>query len=106
MRASEQDLGLNYPQFSMLERGACSGCHAAILQFIRYHHGDFPGKGRITIACGNGLKEEELRAAEGEVVLVGNCTANFRDRYLFCKGCPPVPSQIKRTIEGGKTYDD
>ncbi len=106
VRASEQDLGLNYPQFSMLERGACSGCHAAILQFIRYHHGDFPGKGRITIACGNGLKEEELRAAEGEVVLVGNCTANFRDRYLFCKGCPPVPSQIKRTIEGGKTYDD
>ena len=64
VRASEQDLGLNYPQFSMLERGACSGCHAAILQFIRYHHGDFPGKGRITIACGNGLKEEELRAAE------------------------------------------
>ena len=106
VRASEQDLGLNYPQFSMLERGACSGCHAAILQFFRYHHADFPDKGHITLACGNGLKEEELRAAEGEVVLVGNCTAGFRDAYPFCKGCPPVPSQIKRTVEGGKTFDD
>ena len=108
VRAGEQDLGLHYPQFSTLDRGACSACHAAVLQFFRYHHADFPDKGHITIACGSDLKEEELRAAaaEGEVVLVGNCTARFRDSYPFCKGCPPVPSQIKRTIEGGKTYDD
>ena len=26
--------------------------------------------------------------------------------WAFCKGCPPVPSQIARTIDAGKILDD
>ena len=41
------------------------------------------------------------------VVLVGNCTAKLRgEGRAFCKGCPPVPSQIARTIDAGTTLDD
>lgn len=105
LRASEQDLHLSYPNFQVVDRGACSACHAAILQFFRYHHGDFPDREKITLACGRDLKEEDL-AGGGDVVLVGNCTAKFRSACPFCKGCPPVPSQIARTIAGRKTYDD
>jgi len=39
-------------------------------------------------------------------VLVGNCTAKYRGGLPFCKGCPPVPSQIARTIAEGRTFDD
>ena len=46
-------------------------------------------------------------AREAGWVLVGNCTAKLRDgSRAFCKGCPPVPSQIARTIDAGKTLDD
>ena len=39
--------------------------------------------------------------------LVGNCTARLRgEGRAFCKGCPPVPSQIARTIDAGVTLDD
>ena len=55
---------------------------------------------------------DQIRAIAAEyygddVVLVGNCTARFRDgKRPFCKGCPPVPSQIARTINAGETLDD
>ncbi len=105
LRADEQDLGLSFANFSLVDRGACSACHAAILQFFRYHHADFPDKALVTLACGADLREEDLQNA-GETILVGNCTAKFRSRFPFCKGCPPVPSQIARTIAGGVSYDD
>lgn len=105
VRAGEQDLRLSFPNFRVVDRGACSACHAAVLQFFRYHHGDFPDRKLITLACGRDLQDGDLRNG-GEIVLVGNCAARFRERFPFCKGCPPVPSQIARTIAGGRTFDD
>lgn len=105
LRADQTDLGLHFPNFNVIDRGACSACSAAILQFFRYHHGDFPDKKMINLACGPDLREDDLKA-NGETVLVGNCTAKFKSQFPFCKGCPPVPSQIARTIAGGKTFDD
>lgn len=76
-----------------------------MVQFFRYHHQEYEDALPVTIAFGADLRPEDL--AEQNVVLVGNCTAKFRDgKRPFCKGCPPVPSQIARTINAGETLDD
>lgn len=106
--ASEQDLHQNYHNPSVVEKGACSACHAAMLQFFRYHYQEYENSPAVTIAFGGDLTAGDLHPADGSpVVLVGNCTAKFRNSTMsWCKGCPPVPSQIVRTINAGKTLDD
>ena len=103
--ASEHDLHLNYPNPKVVDRGACSACHAAMVQFFRYHHQEYENGPEATLVFGGDATEADCQG--GRVVLVGNCTAKLRDgNRAFCKGCPPVPSQIARTIDAGKTLDD
>ena len=104
--ASEHDLHLHYPNPEVVDRGACSACHAAMVQFFRYHHAEFENGPSSTVVIGADAAEEDLSGKE-RVVLVGNCTAKLRgEGRAFCKGCPPVPSQIARTLHAGKTLDD
>lgn len=103
--ASEHDLHLHYPNPKIVDRGACSACHAAMVQFFRYHHQEYENGPETTLVFGGDAKIEDCTG--GRVVLVGNCTAKLRgEGRAFCKGCPPVPSQIARTIDAGVTLDD
>ena len=103
--ASEHDLHLNYPNPRVVDRGACSACHAAMVQFFRYHHHEYENGPEATLVFGGDATAEDCQG--GRVVLVGNCTAKLRgEGRAFCKGCPPVPSQIARTINAGTTLDD
>ena len=103
--ASEHDLHLNYPNPKVVDRGACSACHAAMVQFFRYHHHEYENGPEATLVFGGDATAEDCQG--GRVVLVGNCTAKLRgEGRAFCKGCPPVPSQIARTINAGTTLDD
>ena len=103
--ASEHDLHLNYPNPRVVDRGACSACHAAMVQFFRYHHQEYENGPEATLVFGGDATVEDCQGSR--VVLVGNCTAKLRgEGRAFCKGCPPVPSQIARTIDAGTTLDD
>ena len=103
--ASEQDLMLNYPNPKVVDRGACSACHSAMVQFFRYHHQEYENGPEATLIFGGDATDADCQG--GLVVLVGNCTAKLRgEGRAFCKGCPPVPSQIARTIDAGITLDD
>ena len=33
-------------------------------------------------------------------ILVGNCTVKIKDKGIFVKGCPPVPTRIFEAITG------
>ena len=101
--ADESDLHLAFRNPTLVDRGGCSACHAAWIQFLRYHHMDYMNSEPIQVGIGRDLRETDL---QGRAVVVGNCTAGLRDRLPFCKGCPPVPSQIARTIDEMKTLDD
>lgn len=103
--AAEHDLHLSYPNPRVIDRGACSACHAAMVQFFRYHHQEYENGPEATLVFG---ADAAAADCQGErVVLVGNCTAKLRgEGRAFCKGCPPVPSQIARTINAGTTLDD
>ncbi len=102
--ASEHDLKQNYPNPVIVDKGACSGCHAAIIQFFRYHHHEFADGPKMTVCVGRDLTMEDI--AGENVIVVGNCTARYRNQVPFCKGCPPVPSQITRTLNAMETLDD
>ena len=103
--ASEHDLHLNYPNPKVVDPGASSACHAAMVQFFRYHHHEYENGPEATLVFGGDATAEDCQG--GRVVLVGNCTAKLRgEGRAFCKGCPPVPSQIARTINAGTTLDD
>ncbi len=110
MQASEHDLHLHYPNPKVIEKGACSACHAAMVQFFRYHHQEYENGPDVTLFFGADTCGEDLETAAcsgSRTVLVGNCTGRFKgEGRPFCKGCPPVPSQIARTINENKTLDD
>lgn len=96
---------LNYPNPKVVDRGACSACHSAMVQFFRYHHQEYENGPEATLIFGGDATDADCQG--GRVVLVGNCTAKLRgEGRAFCKGCPPVPSQIARTIDAGITLDD
>ncbi len=84
----------------MEDESACSACHASLIQFLRYHTHEFSGGPKTyTIFAGKDIKQEDIEKAENPC-LVGNCTAKFRDLAPFCKGCPPIPSEITKTLKG------
>jgi uncharacterized protein (DUF362 family) len=112
--ATEHDLHQSYSNPRVVDRGACSACHAAMVQFLRYHHHEYADAPPITVGIGRDLEREDLLCggrpeggvSGGRAVVVGNCTARHGRDFPFCKGCPPVASQIARTIKEGKTLDD
>lgn len=113
--ATEHDLHQSYSNPRVVDRGACSACHAAMMQFFRYYHHEYTGWPPVTVGIGRDLERGDLLGGAGQggsfkggsrVIVVGNCTARHRKDFPFCKGCPPVASQIARTIKEGKTLDD
>lgn len=98
--AGEARLGLSCDELVMEDESACSACHASLIQFLRYHTHEFSGGPKTyTIFAGKDIKQEDIEKAENPC-LVGNCTAKFRDLAPFCKGCPPIPSEITKTLKG------
>lgn len=99
LTASQARLGLSCDALKMEDESACSGCHAALTQFMRYHAAKFEGGPVHTIFAGRDLSPELIAAAE-RPFLVGNCTAKFKALAPFCKGCPPIPSEIVKVLKG------
>lgn len=98
--ASDARLGLACDKLVMEDESACSACHAALIQFLRYHTHEFEnGENTYTIFAGKDIKREDILNAE-HPCLVGNCTAKFKDLAPFCKGCPPIPSEVTKALKG------
>lgn len=81
---------------------SCSACLSSVLMFLKryqenladYFNEDDP----LKIAIGKGICPQK----EG-TLLIGNCTAHRREGCVFVKGCPPVASDILRSLkESGK----
>lgn len=96
---AEAKLGLSCDKLIMKDESACSACHAALVQFLRYHTHEFEDGELHTIFAGKDVKEEDILAVENPC-LVGNCTAKYRELAPFSKGCPPIPSEIAKTLKG------
>ncbi len=96
----EAKLEIKCDNLEFVDESACSGCHTALLQFMRYHRDKFKEGDRITLFAGKDLDEKEIMSRKDKAFLVGNCTAKYRKLAPFCKGCPPVDSEILKVIKG------
>lgn len=84
---------LSFPDVMVYDEGSCSACLSTLLVLLKDRPAgltDFRlGDKKIHIAIGKGLKN----CPEG-TILIGNCTSRMKERGIFVRGCPPVPSQI------------
>jgi len=99
LSAAEARLNISCDAVHMEDESACSACHAALIQFLRYHAHKFESGDRHTIFAGKDITLKAIKAAD-KPFLVGNCTAKFQEYAPFCKGCPPIPSEIAKTLKG------
>lgn len=97
---SEAKLEVKCDNLEYIDESACSGCHTALLQFMRYHADKFQDGGRVTIFAGKDIDEKEIISRGNRAFLVGNCTAKYSNLAPFCKGCPPVDSEILKMVKG------
>ncbi|HKM39095.1 MAG TPA: DUF362 domain-containing protein [bacterium] len=81
-----------YPQISLVEKGSCSGCSAAIMTFIHRHGKEFDKNNPLILAAGKDLTPADIN--KKNVVLVGNCAGQASRGRPYCPGCPPVASGI------------
>jgi uncharacterized protein (DUF362 family) len=93
-----QDLSIFYPNINIIEKGSCSACSSTILTFLKVHGQKFDKDFKFTLVSGKDLNEDDLLSER--TFLIGNCTASYRKRFPFCKGCPPVPSSILALVRG------
>lgn len=87
-----------YPNITLIERGSCSACSATCMQFIKKSGGLFSEDYSFKLCAGRDLSQEDMSG--DNVFLIGNCTAAHADGRPFCKGCPPVGTNILAFIRG------
>jgi uncharacterized protein (DUF362 family) len=93
--AEHTELMKEYPNIKVLDRGACSGCHAALIAFLRANSNKISSNIKICLCIGKDIKEEEFEEyKDSEIFLIGNCTAKYKEEYPFCKGCAPISSSM------------
>ncbi|VUT27551.1 MAG: hypothetical protein SYNGOMJ08_00097 [Candidatus Syntrophoarchaeum sp. GoM_oil] len=92
-----KNLSIQFPGVTILDEQSCSACQSTVLMFLkRYGEKIFDYFSRdedITIAIGKG--HESLPRG---TLCIGNCTAEHKKQGVFVSGCPPVASQILKTI--------
>ncbi len=93
------NFAINYPGISILDKNSCSACQSTLMLFLK-EYGDkisdyFPDSKNINFAIGKGHD-----TVPKNTVCVGNCTFKNKKDNIFIKGCPPVSSEILKSITG------
>jgi hypothetical protein len=90
-------LSISFPDVVVYDEGSCSGCLSTLLVFLREYHSQLDGyhleDKNIHIGIG-----KHLKTCPDGTLLIGNCTMKMKRRGIFVRGCPPVSSQIMRTL--------
>jgi len=103
--APPSNLEIAFPNVTVLDNGSCSACQSTLLLFLtqfREQLFDYmPDKDAVHIAIG----KHHTEVPEG-TLCVGNCTARHKKSGIFVPGCPPVSSEILKTIMHRDSVDD
>jgi uncharacterized protein (DUF362 family) len=96
--AAPQNLTFEFPNVEVLDRNSCSACQSTLLLFLKRYQealADYSPKGeRLKIAIGKGHD-----ALPDGTLCIGQCTAKQKGNGIFVPGCPPVGSQIFKTLQ-------
>lgn len=95
-----KSISIKYPNVRVLDIDSCSACLSTLFVFLKHHKEfidkNFTSEKPLNLAIGKGIKNVNLYEP---TFLIGNCTACKRTEGIFIKGCTPVESIIRRTIE-------
>ncbi len=90
-------ISIPFPDAVVYDEGACSACLSTLLVFLQGHHSQlnrfYLKDGKVHIGVGKNLK-----TCPKGTILIGNCTTRMKRRGIFVQGCPPVSSQIMKTL--------
>jgi uncharacterized protein (DUF362 family) len=94
-----ESISVEYKNIKVYDKGSCSACVSTLMLFLRRFRDDMTpyllNDGKFHIGIGKGINDVK----EG-TVLVGNCTKHMKERGIYVKGCPPVPTRIYKSIVG------
>ena len=96
--APPENLAISFPNVNIMDENSCSACQSTLLLLLK-NHGDelfeyFPKNTVLNIAIGKGHD-----ALPVGTLCIGNCTVQHRKTGIFVKGCPPIGSEILKTIK-------
>jgi hypothetical protein len=95
------EIAIEYPDVSLYDSESCSACLSTVMLFLKRFKTDMGqyilDDGKFHIAIGKGVKENDIKAG---TILIGNCTKKISKKGIFIPGCPPVSSQIYKSIVG------
>ena len=97
------NLSIEFPEFNILDKNSCSACQSTLILFLKKYGkvipDYFPENTNINIAIGKGHDK-----VPKNTICIGNCMAKF-EQQKFVKGCPPVGSEILKTVTGKTSLD-
>ncbi|MCP4133352.1 MAG: DUF362 domain-containing protein [bacterium] len=90
------NLSIEFPGMTILDQNSCSACQSTLLLFLKRYGKqvlDYFPDSNVDIAIGKGHD-----VLPQNTICIGNCTARHKEGNIFVPGCPPVASEILRTI--------
>jgi len=90
-----------YPNFQVIESGACSGCFHALQSLVA----SLESEGRLdlldgyTIVLGQTVRLTREQRQKDRLFLIGRCTGQYKGEGAFVPGCPPQrPTLLEKLI--------
>lgn len=96
--AVAEDISAEFPEFAFTTGETCSACEATAMAFLKYYGKNYAGKRTVHIVMGK--KADPKEVLKERCIILGNCAAKFREMGIFLEGCPPIPSDILKVING------
>jgi len=89
-----KELSIEFPDVKILDKESCSACQSTLLLFLKRYYDEIGDYLPAKFAIGKGFHD----ILEEGVFCIGNCTAKAHGKNVLVKGCPPVASDILRSI--------
>ncbi len=100
---SPSSFSIQYPNIIVHDRNSCSACQSSLFLFLKQYGKkllDYFPVENINIAIGKGNSN-----LPEKTICIGNCTLNSKTKGIYIQGCPPVSSEILRSITGSEEFD-
>ncbi len=90
-------ISIPFPDVIVHDEGSCSACLSTLLVFLQNYHSALDDHRlqdrKIHIGIG-----KHIRGCPKGTILIGDCASRMKNEGVFVQGCPPVSSQILRTL--------
>jgi uncharacterized protein (DUF362 family) len=91
-------LTFSFPDVAVHDEGSCSACLSTLFVLLHRYQDELKahrlGDDKIHLGIG-----KHLSNVPNGTILIGNCTHQMKKRGIFVRGCPPVSSEVMRSLQ-------